>query len=538
MKKNFGGFVLIAVIAFVAVLFTSVVGASIAVNASGGKPTFIANKDKRINGDLRFDATNQSGIYIVRDEYVVADAEPVNVYWGELTASESVPHAFFHFTPVKDVNGQWVEGTGAPWFYTYSNPINPIDCTWEFPIKSPAGKYGIRARALYQFVNKETGNSEYREIYFDGEYSDFYFTILYAEDLVNIKMLDENGSNIHKVNPKEQDTTITIGVSSNSGAIRLDYLNEEDGFWGYLGAHLNFIWSGDEEVTVKITLNGQVVDSIPYELVDDKVIIELPNNLPKGQYLVTVRHAYNGAIGVYVIDNGDTAYLLFGTISLTGIAIAFEIIGVIGLFSGLFLVYGHKFAFAVKKAEYKKIDDKVYENDAKSVRKREKEERERQAKIAKGELKKEHKSGPDFFAKINESRHLQDEAAKAGLTVEQYKKAEAERGATADLQKYAMRDVRAQMGATEMVENPNASIDPSAPARRPSSMRNELPESHVLDSVQKQNLYGADQFNTAGEKTQEQLAPIAPRAGGILGRINKALDETEDPTNPNSPPRP
>lgn len=471
MKKFVGGLAVLFVIvlAGVFVFVPRSFRAIPVVYAAVGSPEYFTSTEKFVN-------TSDTGIYIVRDMTFINshdnqlteeyDPDPLAVFTGWVSPDTSVIHEqFFRFAPVKYLNGDWytsqewaidngeLTDNVADWFYTdYEHGVTQAmqTCQWELPIISVAGKYGIRARALAEV---RMGTSvEYREIVHPkGGYYDYFFTILYAEDLTSVRLFDKFGRNVVKPDPRGE-TVIDIIVQGNEGAIKMNMKRNTSDLgltyeFGIIEDRLDFDWSNPNEVKVSITKNGEAFNKIGWVLENDILSLTVPAKLDAGKYLIMVEHTYNGVVGTFIIDNGDPRMTIFDKMNMRVIMHLFVWTGLIALFGALFIMYGSKVAYSMNKTKYKKIDDKIYEMDAASIRKREKAEKKKQEAIKKGEIKAERAAERSFSRKMEEVQAMREAARAQGMTMEEYKKVAAQNASVgADGKKVnTLRGVRAMI---------------------------------------------------------------------------------------------
>jgi|GEM_PF-2512019 len=500
--------------------------------------TFGAN-DKKHN--------NQSGIYIIRDTELDGMNDPLAAFMGYIAPfTQGISHTYFNYTAVKYYNEHWytaqeyAEERGqskigvSDWFYIDNNAINPRMGVWELPLIMPAGKYGIRARALKkeEVMTEEGRKTEYNNIIEQGVIVDYFFTIMYADDLTNIKLVDDYGRNKYVVRSQGSGRSVNITISGNQGAIRsTNALQSTQGFrYGELSAdsYLNFYWGNENEVSVEVTFNSVATNVIGWRLIDGYLKLDIPKNLETGRYLVTITHNYKNMggetiIGTYLIDNGAGDGFFENLFTGPNFGIFLIVLGLVGLGAGIILVYSKQFAWLYNKLRYKTIDAKIYGTDATTVKKKEKAEKAHKEAIKRGEIKKDP-SDSQFLLKLAQARQLREEARKHGLTVEQYKQLEIVSLEKNEVGKYSLKDVRKKIGGeVEIIEAPKV-------AAKPKHYDGEI-EASLLDTARQEILTDTTQLDSIDKTTREEVVtPVAPINKGILGRISKAVDAPKKPS--------
>jgi hypothetical protein len=483
MRKFLGGFLILSVAICAAMFFVTPQNANGTVFA-GARPSTAIEYDiptlfKFNSNDLC--ALNPSGMYVVRDTINQTDpkgADACNgfdVIRGYAAPDGSVYTDNFEYSAVKFFNNRWYTRpeydrmidnkevpNAAPWFdiypeqFTESGSYVPIKgCQWELPARSSAGKYGIRARAC---AISNDGTETLIPVSTNGDY-DYYFAIMYAADLTEIDLLTVDGANIYKTSGGEG---FQIKILPNAGAIRMGArdiaVNNDEQLveYGSIGT-LGFDFENLNEVAVSIVFNGAVSYNVGWEITGDTMEIFVPAGIQKGKYSIILEHKYNGVYGVFTVDCDDVAGGLFSRANLGLIGTVSMIAGFVGIILGFTLIYGRKISYAHNKKRYDQIDARIYETDAKSVKKREK--AERAAKLAAEKEKKEHPENVQkstvvggFMNKLDEQRRLREEAKSQGISVEQLKKLEEQRGEEAELKSHSLSDIRKNLGAAEMTE--------------------------------------------------------------------------------------
>jgi hypothetical protein len=516
-----------------------------------------------------FSVVNQNvGMFILRDDEIVSHAGFLEVYSGQISMDENFDRIsrFYEYTAVKRYKGRWLtaqeyekEMRGTTnimqdiddWFTILGDSLDggvnyTNYCNWQLRITSPAGEYGVRARAKEKLDNGigwTPATEEYWEdkLDYENRVQDFFFTILYGTDLKQIMLKKSNGETRHDA--ARGGRKLSVDISANAGAMRVESLQGEmepytfpystgDIKFGHMNEGNRFYWADNTYVDVQILHNGQRASggwSITMEDGTSTLDITLPAGLAVGRYILRVTHAYRPkgveVVGMFIIDNGTEA----APVSASKISgIAFIIVGALGALVGMVLVVGPAISYSINARRYRAIDDKNYGTDARSVRKREAEERKRKADIAKGLIKREHKNRKTFEERIEESLLDRAEAKKRGMTFEEYRAMVSARGNIDD--KSGIFDARKILGSS-------IEITEKAVEEKNKKVQDDNPEFGLVESVKLEALTGTDQFATAGESVRDEaLAPIAPTAAGILGRINKALTEEKSVRAPMLPP--
>ncbi|MDR0462248.1 MAG: hypothetical protein LBG88_02860 [Christensenellaceae bacterium] len=493
------------------------------------------------------------GVYIVRDIGALDGDAPteLEVFIGKTSfkpditavAPEGLGYNFFDFQSVRDFGDKWytakeyaeqIRGTSSvgvdTWFEVNRNitpvfvmngiPVYSAFCEWELRINAPAARYGVRARTMKTEDGGMTFDYEKDE---DDNFIDFYFTILYGDTFQFINCFDDVGDNVHTV--KQQGRNVRINVTANSGAMQMGNMLEiksdpdDDYVAGLIGqTRLDVYWDEMLDVKVTVTRNSRVINTIKPVWRESGLDIKLPNNLAPGQYLITITHNENPDImGTYVIDNGTV--IPVNTTKQSGIALL--VIGLAGFLVGFVMILGPQIAYFINKQRYKSIDDKVYERDAKSIRKA-----ERQRKEAKEIMKTigvteiQHiDTGKSFSDRLGEYRNKREAAKKLGISVEDYTEMERKQGKKEDIAKFGMSEARKVMGA-------GVKITESTDNKQSLEIRDDNPEFNIVESVKMENLTSTDQFATVKEEVREEATkPIEATEKGILGRIKRYLDD-------------
>ena len=509
-----------------------------------------------------------NGMYIYRDMDVINDVRkfaPNAPFSGSVMIPDNMVNQispYYEFTPVINVAGNWYDSTQyadafgqfalqgtslADWFHIYTdtdmddNIIYTNICDWEMPINSPAGKYGIRARVMedvggwhpvtgvrisdFQPRPEKMGN------YIVSPYDDYYFAILYGEDVNEIRLFDERGEQSSVKNIGEDGRQTTIRVATNTGAMRYDtkagngahYTNIPHIQYGALDMGQELYWNKDS-AALSVTYNGMPTKALDLEWEGSTIKVSIPSGAPEGKYVITVNHnVYKPDLfGTYTIINGSEKFNQINASTVGGIVMI--VIGLVGVLGGSGLVLGPRIAYAINALRYKHIDDKVYGNDAASVRKREKEKKALEEKIKKGEIKKsdiEKKEGKGFQERLGEYRTMREEAKKQGISVQEYREILRQQGYNLSKTQGGLATARKIMGdQVVMTEN----IDTENVAAKIKDTN--LDEFTILDTVKRDTLVKTDQFATVKQEVREEaVSPIAPVQKGILGRITRALGE-------------
>jgi len=507
------------------------------------------NASSNISRQIMFDnngfsALRTNGIFIIRDDAMASTVSDFATYSGRIeVGTEIVNDGFqvFDFQPVKDVGGQWFTSREyaisqgrtpqaaagmADWFYIHNIRY---DCNWELPINTPAGKYGVRARAGKMQYDSLTHTDQFVPVDKNGNvttanFVDFYFTILYGDDFEYIRVFDSRNDTVHSVN--RHGSIVRINVLANSGAMRHDVgyraltsLSIEGYIAGIIEAPIDISWSSGTDVSVSITRNSRAVTNIQPVWRNSGLDIVLPRNLQKGQYLVTISHAYKpndiAIIGTYVIDNGDV--LASNTTKNVGIVIL--VIGLVGFAIGFILVTGPQLSFFINKQRIKSIDDKIYGRDGKSIRLAEKAAKEKQKLIASGELKKERDESRSFSAQMEKFQFRRAEARRLGLTMEEYTEIERRQGAKATIEKFGIADARRVIGGNTI------SMTEDLGGKRTTKFVKDGVEFELLDSAKMDKLTSVDQFaGVSQDVIKEAIKPLEADQIGLLGRIKNFLE--------------
>ena len=514
------------------------------------------------------------GIFIIRDPELVAGSTSQCVFRGHTPIAEDIRgpapignyHTLFQFYSVKEFGGQWFTAyeharqnlgmspqeaaTRGDWFFIEQGQNQgpqlqggqrAID--WELRITSPAGKYGIRARAMT--FGYETVWSESLNRYIDVETFrpiinpannrpfDYYFTILYAEPFKYIRMYcDRNGNSVHSVS--QHGRTVSINARANTGAVQMTFANQwvysglegHDYVAGMFNSPIDVFVGQGPDVSVTITRGDLVVDNIPHTWRAGGIDITLPTNLPRGQYLVTITHVYRPegrqVIGTFLIDNGA---LVPASNNNIGFGIIFVVLGFIGVTMGVLLVLAPKLAHSINAWRYKQIDKKIYGEDAKTMREREKQAKEKKEAIEQGLAERETPEERSFQARLQRSQRERHEARQAGLSIEDYRKQVEQMGTKEEIAKFGMADARNFMGEGIQIAERLEDDDRDKPVE----INDGSPEFEILETLKRDRDTKADKFGELDKETKlDLIKPIKPLESGILGRIRDSIKEQQE----------
>jgi hypothetical protein len=510
-----------------------------------------------------FNNVSTKGMFIVRDERAVRAVGDLDMFMSRVYMDENFNSisAYFKYEAVKYIGGEWLtafEHTGRAdvddWFQildsndTMGNIAYINYCDFGIRVKSAPAKYGIRATAMNRSNNGEytRKNNPESDPLNPRPYPYYYFSILYAEDLQYIHLAGEDGKNFHNV--ARGGNLVKINISGNNGAVQMDRVKQlngadlgttnitegADGITIYSGAddghELSF--ADRSQLTITVEHRGKVIETLTPSDDDwnrNQVTVQIPSGSVAGAYTVRVTHAYRPTdaatglkktiTGTFVIKNGNDSWSNSGTIMM-GFGVIF--VGLFGIALGLVLVYGSKLSYVVNYLKYKRIDDKVYGTDARTIRKKEYEEKKLKEKIKKGEVKVERKT-KSFTDKIGDYKRMREEAQKQGVTLEEYRENVKILGEKAELSKFGIKDASAILGEGRSI------TEKTGVGSQGLKIRDENPEDfEIVESVRFERLVTADQFSTVDkqEVVEGAIAPIDAEKTGILGRINKSIEQS------------
>jgi DNA-binding transcriptional MerR regulator len=517
----------------------------------------------------------ESGVYIIRDEKLVSQATDTDFFDVDIDPGKNITDPVdegglnirhFDFQPVKEFGGQWYTakeyhekvlkttstvGVGE-WFDIYVTDIDTGEkikstsaCLAHFPVTAPAGKYGVRARSLY---TNDYGVNFNELLDSDGNNIDFYFTILYGTTYQSIILKDSNGGTLFDVDEQYPNRVTYLSIISNSGAMRQGNMLQS----GTKLANGNFkpgcdfdagliedtpfdiLFTDIADVHVSVSRNGRNYNGIQTKwLGNGRLGVQIPKNLPTGQYVVTVTHDFDTRIkGSYYIDNGVTA--MKNTTQQSGIALI--VIGFAGFAVGFLLVLTPQLSYFVNKLRYKTIDDRIYGKDPATIRKIERERKEA-LRLAKEEAKKQGLPPPksladlkpssaaperNFSSRLMEYRKKRDAAKELGISVEEYTAMLAKQGNKEEIAQFGLKEARKIMGEGVKI----------AEAKKKDNLQiiDDNPEFNVVETVKMENLTSVDQFQTiTEEKKEEALNPIEAEEKGLLGKIRRFLEDGDKP---------
>lgn len=508
-----------------------------------------------------------SGVFIIRDQSpggLVERANETDAFRGTAKISNDIiltGSQAFRYEAVQKIGGVWYtaqeytdflkdrsdkfgtfkeeSNSVGDWFFIEPYPDGYDDqaephCIWHLRIKSPAGKYGVRARAVR--VEEELIDGIIQKRPYDifdsitGKEKDFYFTILYGDDYKYIRCIDDRGDTVYDVKKHGIENRLRIYVTANSGAMQMEteYILTTGGTCQYqagnLQSPLDIAFAELPDIMVSVTRNGQSIN-LPYSWEGNAIEVNLPKTLPKGRYLITVTHAYyRDIVGTYVIDNGNPVPGLGSTV---GAGIVLIVLGIIAAMIGFTFVAGPRIVYSMKEKRYKAIESKVYKTDAKSMRQREKEQKEAQETEKQKQVsgQKSVEEGRSFRARLEEYRHKRESARTAGLSIDEYREVERDEKKKEEVSKYSMSGVREEVKVTE--------VQPTEPEVANTRQIIDGMEVDTLDSVRTENiLHGsplaapaASSIDPAAQDQKPEGETPPPMTGGILSRIQKFNSE-------------
>jgi len=198
------------------------------------------------------------------------------------------------------------------------------------------------------------------------------------------------------------------------------------------------------------------------------------------------------------------------------------IIGLVGFLFGFVMVTGPQISYFVNKQRFKNIDNKIYGKDSASIKKAEREAKEREKAIKEGKIEKEVDESRSFSAQLHKYRTKRAEARRLGLTLEEFTEIERRQGTKQNIEKFGMADARRVIGGgIQITENLNTD--------NKLKVKNDGDEFDIVESVKMETLTTADQFTGVSEEVRtEAIKPLVHEDIGILGRIKNFLEEKKD----------
>ncbi|MCL2229274.1 MAG: hypothetical protein FWC00_05630, partial [Firmicutes bacterium] len=483
-------------------------------------------------------STNMGGIYIRRDSVEARHREShLSEFIGDVIVAneDAFANLAFDFQPVKSLGGTWftsreyavhngistVEANGhANWFEISNVSVDRRELTWHLPINAPAAKYGIRARV----VEREAMTGNYLPVLNEyGNYRDYFFVILYSYEFNYIRIFDDRDSLVHNV--ARHGNNVRVNIRPNAGATSFVHLHEDTSDRDpFIGGRIEIMpdvfFDGAPNVTVVITNNGRAVPWLTPVWSDSGFNINLPANMQQGMFHMTIRHRENNAIiGTYLIDNSVS--IPVNTMLNVGIAVL--VIGLVGFLLGFFFVMGPQIVYFVNAARIKRIDNKVYGKDGASIRKEAAAKAEQEKLMKEGKIEKQVDDSRSFKTKLENFRNKRSEARRLGLSIDEYAEVERRQGANISVDQFGMGEARRMMGEgiriTDQFTGGEATV-----------IKEEKPEFDLVESIRKEYLtqQGHQFANLSDDARDEATKPIEQSEVGIIGRLNKFLEDKKD----------
>ena len=474
MKKHLGSLLLL-VLAFIVAPFCMY----------SAKPVKAMNTDLTVIDDLEFNIANtfgEIGIFILKSS-VVSDNETYDGTVAVTSASGALSrYNRFKYQTVCETPK---EGGGTEWSKTNflyidkseesEQPIGEDKVNYHLIKTAPVGKYGISVTAY----NRDDETGAYFEAYEGDQVVSTVFVIVYGESLSSIHcngyVMGEKAYSNSTYNVRERGNglgkTISISISVNPGAIYNDGIavsNIND----QIGNLADYTAVGVSNVLMEVmNSRGQVLEwgvistlEQSESIKNGMIHISLPYNLAVGAYVLRIWHLSDPEIyASFVIDNGGGAadagdpMGVMGTILLILGLLAAAGGGVLFLWPKLIIFFQETAAERQEKSRLKKAgvgDKKVKEQESKSAYEtvkaitKELEESENLSEAKRNELLKKRseeyektKTG-GFLQKLHDNRMRREFARDSGMSLEEFKEAEAKEKAMEDAKQKGLSQFR------------------------------------------------------------------------------------------------
>ena len=398
-----------------------------------------------------------NGIFIHRSENIIHG--PDDIFFGDVMIdTRDFTQNDFEFQGLVFVNGEWQETNLLALYPSHSR----LSVRFEMRKYLPAARYGIRARA-YETVLGLDGtwirrpvtqrNFETDEL----EYVQAFYTILYADDLRYISGMDQWGRNRINVREWGLGQNVMVTMVPNAGAMNKGLLppnivrnNHAIGNLDVMGASIE-AGITPENINVRILRNRDEIPAsqFPRWVTPQGVMLEIPQNLATGRYVVYFNHTSNSDIfGTFIIDNSPP--VVTAPADLSALVIVFLILGTIVAAGALGLFLAPKIMHRMQERRYSRMENTRYmERDGSKV------DHHYKAQTALDSLKHsrekvykdgDHKSkSRGFLNNMKEAREKREIAREAGMTMEQYREFEAEQQKAQEAKERSFAAVREEM---------------------------------------------------------------------------------------------
>ena len=471
------------------------------------------------------------GIYIRRDN--VREFSPHDIFLGTVnvdrTRSPFNVIDNFRYETLKwdNLTNDWVI---TNWFQVFEVVGTNPGVQYELRKILPAGLYGIRAIGLNADGSPSYSWNEGENAH---EFHETVFHILYADSLRQLTITDSFGGTVH--NTRSRNTLgkeIHINVRTNGGAMDILQWTPDASKNGFSFGNLYFRTNGvrhsmislyDQDIQISVASSGGTLatDTFPRYIVDDNTLaVVIPSNLSASRVTVSVRHAANNqAVGIFVIDNGG-GNVLFAPSDLSGLGLAFVIMGTLVLMGVLGLFLTPRFIVMRQNAKYNKMSNERYMagEGAKNDRHTKAQKANDAMKAAKDAAKEGMEEGKptkgrSFLENMRENRAKRELAREAGLTMEEFRELEAEQKKIENAKTGSLSAFR-----QAMEEKKNIPV-----AEREVIQRKEgESEFELLDSL-------AGSSATASEDIlKEAIRPNVDASSGILDELKQVTGESDN----------
>jgi len=457
------------------------------------------------------------------------DHQPDERFEGSIFVQRgSIQDDQIRFSAWREVAGRWVETDLISIIGVQATSAREAFVTYSFRKSIPAGRYGIRARAMEGFRD---GNGDWRYRYLMEQdwtgtwgYVESMYVILYADSFNRITVTNSTGNSRHDL--RNSGNIVTVFARTNNGAMNMQALPVETQIAGnYNVGRLHH--TGEilvENMVITVERNGSVVSGFDYIRLNDRIIVIAPGGLSNSRYIVRFSHPANLSVqGEFIMDNTTGAAYSPGNLRV--MVPVFLVLGILAAVLGTFLFGYPKVKVALQERRYRALENARYLQSEEAM-----DEHHYTSQSAKNAYKhakeKTHEdmSGPTqrksrtrgFLDAMRESKAKREIARDAGLTMEEFREIEAKHKKVEDAKAGGLAAFRKAIDEHTVV--PEVVQNKTPPPKR------EGDEFELLDSV------AAESITTTDDIREEVVQPSVEGAvsGSILSRLRNLTGEDED----------